>query len=103
MPTTLSFFASATTSTRELAPFGPPRPPARLDPAAFYARLGDAAADPDAAARLDPGERAHPVLRALSRRILVEVRDEYDLPLGESVRLQINNGAPADVTAERGA
>ena len=61
----------------------------RLDPAAFYATL----ASGTSTAILSPAARSHALRSVLSERLLIEIRDEYDLPFVGEVSLQIGGGA----------
>lgn len=55
----------------------------RLDPAALFAAL-----DGRGPAALHPSHRGHPLLAALTRRALVELRDEHDRPLAAALSLR---------------
>jgi phosphatidylserine/phosphatidylglycerophosphate/cardiolipin synthase-like enzyme len=67
----------------------------RLDPATFYAALREPTA-------LAPAHREHPVLNALTRRALVEVRDEWDEPYGGPVAVRVDAASPVCATAPEG-
>jgi phosphatidylserine/phosphatidylglycerophosphate/cardiolipin synthase-like enzyme len=58
----------------------------RLDPATFFAAI--AAGGPLARVALAPEHVNHPILVIMTRRVLVEIRDEYDRPYAGAVTVQ---------------
>ena len=62
----------------------------RLDPISFYASVISSRGQ----TRIAP-EHSHSVLlRSLTRRMLIEIRDEYDLPFDGQVTVQAGNSPP---------
>ncbi|HEY8088967.1 MAG TPA: hypothetical protein VIF09_14005, partial [Polyangiaceae bacterium] len=68
----------------------------RLDPATFYAALRDPAPLAEAHVR-------HPLLGAMTRRALLEVRDEWDEPFAGAVSIGVDGAPPVNAQAPAGA
>jgi phosphatidylserine/phosphatidylglycerophosphate/cardiolipin synthase-like enzyme len=68
----------------------------RLDPATFYAALRDPAP-------LAGAHQGHPLLGALRRRSLVELRDEWDEPFAGAALVAEGGAPPVSVTPPAGA